>query len=208
MIEIESSLGTFAAPFAFRLREEPFAITGATAGELRQALSILGPLRDGARYAAFTDWEVTYRVRPFDPLASRPFERSASHPFDPAAPHPFDPPASRPASLPTSRPHVDVGVLAVVRLPHLRPPLGTSPALVERWNHYVDALRRHERGHVAIARAAARAVLEALSELPPSAPPPIVARAASAALAEIRAAERAYDVDTRHGASQGAVFFS
>jgi predicted secreted Zn-dependent protease len=163
-------------PVTIHVREAPFAITGSTEHELRLALSILGPLRDGARYAAFTDWEVTYCVRP--------------------------------PEAPTMRPQVDVGALAVVRLPLLRPPRTTPPALVERWSQYVDALRRHERGHVAIARAAVIAVRHALADLPPGAPPPVVQRAASFALAEIHAAERAYDADTRHGATQGAVFFT
>ena len=54
----------------------------------------------------------------------------------------------------------------------------------------------------------ARAVHAALADLPADAPPPIVSASASAALAELRAAERAYDIDTRHGATQGAVFFA
>lgn len=155
---------------SFSVREQPFSITGATPAELRDALSILGPLRDGARYAAFTDWTVTYRVRPAR--------------------------------------HIHVTASAVVHLPLLRAPRSAPRALVERWNLYVEALRRHEMGHVAIARAAARAVHAALAALPPDAPPPLVAASASAALAELRAAERAYDIDTRHGATQGAVFFA
>ncbi len=159
---------------SFSLREQPFSITGATPAELRDALSILGPLRDGARYAAFTDWTVTYRMRP--------------------------------ACAPVRHLHVTAG--AVIHLPLLRAPRSAPRALVARWNLYVEALRRHEMGHVAIARAAARAVHAALADLPADAPSPLVTASAAAALAELRAAERAYDIDTRHGATQGAVFFA
>lgn len=149
------------------VREEPYRITGATRGEIARAIAILGPMRGGVRFAAFTDWEVVYRVRAGAPPPS-------------------------------------VEVRAVVRLPDLVAPLSATADLREAFARYVDALRRHEGGHVAIAESAGHAVREALSALPESAGPRDVDRAARTAIASAHARERAYDLETSHGATQGA----
>ncbi len=153
------------------LQEVPYPITGATKDDLRRAIAVLGPLRGGVRYAAFTDWEVIYRVRPLE-----------------------DPPLT-------------VVVSAVVRLPELHAPRSIAPDILEPWGHYIEALRRHEMGHVAIARAAGQALFDALSALPDGASRERIDHVARASIAEAHEKERAYDSETRHGATQGAVLF-
>ena len=158
------------------LREESYPVNGSTIEQLRRVLGVLGPVRHGRRYAAYTDWEVAFRV---------------------CAP-----------GGPALAAHTSVSVSAVVRLPCWRPPPSAPRELAARWESYVDALRRHEDGHVAIARAAGEAVAARLLALPAHAPPEVFQRAAAQAVAELRAVERTYDMDTRHGAAQGAVLFA
>lgn len=153
------------------LREVPYPITGATKDEIRRAIAVLGPLRGGIRYAAFTDWEVIYRVRPLED------------------------------------PRLTVAVSAVVRMPELHAPRSISPEILEAWGRYIEALRCHEMGHVAIARAAGQALFEALLALPGDAAPARIDHVARASIAFAHAKERAYDAETRHGATQGAVLF-
>jgi predicted secreted Zn-dependent protease len=191
------------APPSFELREEPFAVAGGAIEDLRRALAILGPLRDGVRYAAFTDWEVSFHVRTEAPSRADALARAGALVHVRA-----EAPSRADALAPTG---ALVHVRATVHLPTWRPPRSADRALVARWERYTAALRRHEMGHVALAKAAGDAVLAGLAELPPGAPAALVTRAAAlvtraAALAveRIRAAERAYDAETRHGAAQGA----
>jgi predicted secreted Zn-dependent protease len=103
--------------------------------------------------------------------------------------------------------HVAVDVTAIVILPYWRVPRSAKDELVARWEHYIAALRAHERGHVAIAGAAGRAVAEQIAAISPCGSldslKRAVAEAASAAVAEHRERERAYDTETQHGALEG-----
>jgi predicted secreted Zn-dependent protease len=158
------------------MKERTYPVVGCSPAELVAAMSLLGPTRGGHRYAAYTDWVVTYRFRVVD--------------LAPAA--------------------VAVEADVTMTLPHWIPLRSVPRELVDRWERYVDALRAHERGHVALAERAVEEVRAAIAKTPRQldigAVHATAASAAEAALAAVRERERDYDVETRHGASQGASF--
>jgi predicted secreted Zn-dependent protease len=43
--------------------ERTYVIAGSNARQLRAAIALLGPVRDGHRFGAYTDWEITWRFR-------------------------------------------------------------------------------------------------------------------------------------------------
>jgi predicted secreted Zn-dependent protease len=106
------------------------------------------------------------------------------------------------------------GVRVVARiqitLPRWRRTRRADPSLAAEWKRFVAALRRHEDGHAAIARSAARRIARRLRLLGTFRSCARLERAADAAgariLEEARAAETAYDERTRHGDTQGARF--
>jgi predicted secreted Zn-dependent protease len=159
------------------LHRETYTIAGSCLDQLQRAVMLLGPRRHGAVHPAYTDWEVRWSYAP---------DRG---PFGARV--------------------VDPQVVAEVTctLPAWRPPSSTPADLISRWANYVDALERHEQGHIDLARAAATTIHEALRTLPPGATEAALLAAAEdavdAVLVEIRARERAYDEATGHGATQG-----
>jgi len=90
------------------------------------------------------------------------------------------------------------------------PPLNAQPALVQRWNAFADAVRKHEAGHRDIAIAAARDVGERAGHVADEADCETLKRnvqkVADATLREYREKESSYDVTTMHGRTQGATF--
>jgi predicted secreted Zn-dependent protease len=91
---------------------------------------------------------------------------------------------------------------AVVTLPLWRPPRFCSAELVDRWARFRDAVAVHERGHVEIGLAAARA-LAAVADAPPR--PGEWSEVTRAIVAPYLDLERRYDAETQHGAAQGAI---
>lgn len=84
-----------------------------------------------------------------------------------------------------------------------------APAeLVQKWNDYIDALQKHEDGHKEIGVQAAREMLKKFEGLPSAFSCQEVNRAVNESGQKIlnlyRQAEVKYDVETRHGATQGA----
>jgi predicted secreted Zn-dependent protease len=167
-------------PVFLEIRERPYTVAGSTADHLRLVLGALAPVRAGRRFAAYTDWEVEWRYRPG---------------------------GDRGRLWPEA---VTVTVTATVRWPYWRPPRSAAAGLTQSWERYVALLRAHEQGHVRIAEAAGRAVAAGLAALPPSASVAALAQAAArtaeGAVADARERERAYDVETSHGASLGVEF--
>ncbi|MEW6690670.1 MAG: DUF922 domain-containing protein, partial [Pseudomonadota bacterium] len=96
----------------------------------------------------------------------------------------------------------------VMNLPRWSPPPGAQPRLVAQWFRYVKALREHEEGHLEIGREMAHefkrslAVTRTRCERLEAA----VKSQYEALLARFRARDRAYDSETAHGRTQGAVF--
>jgi predicted secreted Zn-dependent protease len=161
------------------VRRETYTIAGSRLDHLQRAVLLLGPRRNGVVHPAFTDWEVRWSYAP---------EHGA---FDVRA--------------------TDPQVVAEVTctFPIWRPPSSVSVDLVSCWAAYLDALERHEQGHVDLGGAAATAIYEALRTLSPYATPGALQSAAESAvtavLEEMRARERAYDEATGHGATQGVL---
>lgn len=159
--------------------EQYYDIDGASAGALRDQIHRLGP-RDGRGQAAdaLTIWNIesNYVVAPSgDGCVLR---------------------------------NIQVTLELTLTLPRWTPPSTAAPRLLESWRSYLQHLKQHEAGHRAIAEQNARALATALTglrapscqELTDSA-----SRAAERLLADGRARNRAYDVDTKNGQTQGVV---
>jgi predicted secreted Zn-dependent protease len=89
-------------------RRSYYAVVGSTAQQLRTVLGALGPVRGGRRFAAFTDWEVTWRYRHGEDR-----DRGGRSIRD-----------------------VAVEVSICITLPRWRPPRLASAELVGAWNVY------------------------------------------------------------------------
>lgn len=97
-----------------------------------------------------------------------------------------------------------------VTLPQWTPPKDADKRLVERWQRYITALRRHENGHAVIGTQAAREIEKKLQTLPaaPSteALKDLIERTCQQVLTEARDKEKNFDEDTNHGIKEGARF--
>ena len=158
-----------------------YPIIGSTADQLRAQLDRLGPTdAQGNRFDAYTDWHV-----------------NRSYPY------------SMVDGQCTTGP-IQVNVQVVLTFPHWTPSASVSQDLVDQWEAYLVALRRHEDGHKEIAIAAGYAIYQALSELPGYPTCDELERAAEAVgeriLDAYRQQEFDYDRNTDHGATQGARF--
>ena len=95
-----------------------------------------------------------------------------------------------------------VSTRITVTFPHWTPPVGTSPALVADWDRFVAALATHEEGHVQIVQSGVPNIAPAIA----SGGCQTANTAAGAVMTQIQQQSDAYDAQTNHGASQGAVF--
>src|SRR5437660_4624286 len=159
--------------------EQYYDIDGSSAGALRDQINRLGPKDEsGKSRDALTVWSIEWSY---------------------AA---------------TSRPDgcvlrdVKVSLNVAVTLPRWKPPATASPEVVKAWQSYVKAVRVHEAGHRAIAERNARDVFAALTPLRGMNCDLLSAEASRVAeqiVADGRARNRAYDVETKHGQTQGVV---
>jgi predicted secreted Zn-dependent protease len=158
--------------------ERWYPVVGCTAADLVLAVRTLGPARSGRVFAAFTDWSIAWR---WEAAAQRGGVGIASYEID---------------------------VRVTMTLPRWIPLRGTPDDLIRRWSAFVEALRRHEQGHVALALAAAEGVGAELRAFGPHSGTDALGRAVEAAangsVARARAAERRYDALTGDGEKQGA----
>ena len=162
------------------LRRAFYPLVGSTPRQMRALLALLGPMRSGRRFGAFTDWEIVWRYRHADDGGGR---RICA---------------------------VTVEVHATITSPRWAPPRTAPAQLVAAWKDYAAAIETHEQGHIAVAVATAEGIrtrLMALRTLPSKT---ALAHAAEAVaeeeLREARAREMSYDQITCHGATQGVVF--
>ncbi len=158
-----------------------YAIEGLTREALRAQLDHLGPLdAAGARHDAYTEWLVSWHF---------PFVETSQG---------------------CSVGLVSTTLRVTVLMPRWSASAETNELLIEQWRNYIDALWLHETGHRETAVRAAAEIAQRLPTLPQQATcaqaESLANEAAKAVLEEHRAAERAYDLETQHGAMQGATF--
>lgn len=160
-----------------RVQRRRYAVSGSTARQLRRSLRRNGRRMEGRVAFAWTDWSVRVGYE---------YERVGD--------------ACR-----IVEPDVDVRVAVI--LPDWRGRDGAPTDLVRRWERDLATMRRHEAGHVEVARRAGRRVHRALEELEAAPCASLQSRADSAAdevLREARRAQDRYDERTRHGEEQPA----
>lgn len=106
---------------------------------------------------------------------------------------------------------VQLNLDITIRLPDWQPERPPGRALAAQWQAFSTALRHHELQHRAYAIDAAEAIRDGLAELPATPCDDIEARARQATTAIMtRMSEnnRAYDVRTEHGRSEGAYWMA
>lgn len=157
-----------------------YDITGDSEAELAAEMDSKAPEVDGLRPAAYTRWHVTWRI---------PFERSEEG----CAPGP-----------------VTSDVRVVVTLPRWLGYADENEPLMKRWRKFLEALKTHEGGHRDTGFRAASEISEKLAQMPPMATCELAEETATAAALKImetyRKADVDYDLETRHGETQGVVF--
>src|SRR3989442_1441499 len=167
----------FRSRAAITAREQYYDIDGSSAGALRNQISRLGPKDEsGTSHDALTVWslEWTYgTAQRADSCALR---------------------------------DVKVTLNVSVTLPRWKPPPTATAELLKTWQAYLKAVRLHEAGHRTIAERNAREVMAALTALRGASCQRLsdeATRTAEQIVADGRARNRAYDVQTRHGQAQG-----
>ncbi len=163
------------------IKKTTYKITGNSVQELKAQMYNLGPVDKNQRHHdAYTTWYVTWN---FD---CENFGGAAR----------------------ADRVRVKVEVKYI--LPKWEPSPEAPAELVKKWNDYLAALHKHEDGHRDLGLQAAREILQKLEGLPASLSCQEVGRAVNETGQKIlnlyRQTEIKYDLDTRHGATQGAVW--
>lgn len=158
-------------------RREEYPVVGSTRAQLASMIAMLGPVRGGRRFGAYTDWQVHWA---YQRVSEGDRWRAAD---------------------------VTVTVTLCTTLPRWRRSAPVDAALARAWDDYSSALEAHEAGHAALAESAAQALYEGLCGLSPEpSREALDARATATAHAVVEAHRRReadYDRDTEHGARQG-----
>lgn len=103
----------------------------------------------------------------------------------------------------------DVRLTMRIILPRWTPPPGAPPGLVSRWEAFMRALSEHEAGHADIGASAEREVrrtLEAVTAPDCAMMESRTRLAVQQVLDDYRERNRQFDLRTRHGATEGAVW--
>jgi predicted secreted Zn-dependent protease len=168
-----------AARIAITGREQYYDIDGASAGALRDQIRRLGPKDESGRSRdALTVWDLEWVYH--------------------------DAPGASGCALRD----LQVNLNVTITLPRWKPPATAPAGLSESWRTYLEHVKLHEAGHRTIAERTARAVFAALSPLRAATCDEVhsmASRTAEEIVAEGRARNRAYDVQTKHGQTQGVV---
>ena len=163
-------------------REQFYDIDGSSAGALREGIRRLGPKdASGTSLDALTVWDLqwTYKAVPASAVDSS-------------------------CALQDLKVTLDV----TVTLPRWTPPATAPVSLRESWRTYLERVKIHEAGHRAIAERNAADLYRALSGLRALTCPKLDAQASRMGediVADGRARNRTYDVQTKHGQTQGVV---
>ena len=166
-------------PILITGREQYYDIDGASAGALRDQIHRLGPKDEsGTSQDALTVWDLEWTYH--------------------------DAPRAGGCALRDVRVTLNV----TVTLPRWTPSETAEPTLRASWRSYVEHVKVHEAGHRAIAQGFARQLFTTLSGLSAATCDElhgVASRRAEEIVAEGRARNRAYDVETKHGQTQGVV---
>ncbi len=162
---------------AITAREQYYDIDGSSAGALRNQIRRLGPKDEsGKSQDALTVWSIEWgygTAQRGDSCVLR---------------------------------DVKVTLDVAVTLPRWKPPATAAPELLKTWQAYFRAVRLHEAGHRTIAERNAREVMAALTPLRGVSCEKLsdeATRTAERIVADGRARNRAYDIQTKHGQTQG-----
>lgn len=163
------------------IKYDYYDVRGSTAGELKEGMKIYGVRwNDGKRYDAFTGWYVEWGYV-FNSMGNL-----------------------------CAIEKVSTKVSVTYFLPRWKDSDGADPGLQERWDRFIDALRRHEEGHKEIAVEAALEIEKGVARLNSYKGCNALRNIADATAQEIIqifiAQQEAYDERTKHGRTQGAVF--
>ena len=175
---LDSAALARATPRAFiTTRDQYYDIDGSSAGALRNQISRLGPKDEsGKSQDALTVWSIE--------SAYTGAQRGDSCVLR----------------------DVKVTLDVAVTLPRWKPPATATAQLVRTWQTYLKAVRLHEAGHRTIAERNAREVMAALTTLRGTNCEKLLdeaSRTVERIEADGRARNRAYEVQTQHGQTQG-----
>jgi len=172
-----STVAPTAAMPSIVAREQYYDIDGSSAGALRNQIRRLGPKDEsGKSQDALTVWSIEWvygTAQRGDSCVLR---------------------------------DVKVTLDVAVTLPRWKPPATATPELLKTWQAYFKAVRLHEAGHRTIAERNAREVMAALAPLRGASCDNLsneASRTAERIVADGRARNRAYDIQTKHGQTQG-----
>jgi predicted secreted Zn-dependent protease len=164
-------------------REKKFyRITGSTEKDLRQQLNVLGPPDEesGKIFDARTDWVINWYFYYNQGNNECTIDR------------------------------VDVSLSITYTYPEWKPPSDASKALVTKWINYMQKLSMHEEGHGSLADNGVQIIYKTILDMPPSTTCDALGDATNAAALEkiddLKQRQRAYDDETGHGETQGAIF--
>jgi predicted secreted Zn-dependent protease len=158
-----------------------YDIVGDSAKQLRHELDTKGPIDDGGkRVDGHTKWYVAWNFR------------------------------YAPSSGGCAFTQFEVTVKGTVTLPRWVGSKRSSNSLSRKWQSYIAALRLHEDGHYAHGVQAAQDITALGQSFRVSDSCSTIAKTfndrANAILEQYKAADAAYDSDTKHGEKQGAIF--
>lgn len=163
-------------------REQYYDIDGTSAGALREGIRRLGPKdASGTSLDAVTVWDLqwTYKAVPVSAADSS-----------------------------CALQDLKVTLNVTVTLPRWTPPASVSASLRESWRTYLQHVRVHEAGHRAIAERNAADLYRALLGLRAATCAQLDSQASRTGediVADGRSRNRAYDVETKYGQTQGVV---
>src|SRR5437763_7793324 len=168
-----STVAPTAAMPSIIAREQYYDIDGSSAGALRNQIRRLGPKDEsGKSQDALTVWSIEWvygTAQRGDSCVLR---------------------------------DVKVTLDVAVTLPRWKPPATATPELLKTWQAYFKAVRLHEAGHRTIAERNAREVMAALAPLRGASCDNLsneASRTAERIVADGRARNHAYDIQTKHG---------
>lgn len=169
------ALARAAAP-SIQSHERYYEVHGTSATALRDDMRRNGPATHGVTEDALTVWDLTWTYR--------------DHSVDDGC----------------VLQDVRVTLTVTVTLPHWTPPPDAPEQLIAAWTRFFERIRVHEAGHQTIAERSAGELASALSGLHSATCQALwttAERLATRVVERGRAQNRAYDVETQHGQTQG-----